>query len=380
MRKVNPLAVLFLFFGLFLFVGDWYIKNHVAKKTPEKVTKSVEMTGTVEVRQEVLHFQIPGKVGEILVSVGDQVEKDQTLARLENQELVDEVAQLKTKMQEAEAELETLMSGLSPKSAAPTPAVKKSALVKSKEDQEKERQEEIAVAEAAVARARDEMESMRLEVERYEKQFKEGTAPEKELFKAKSDFETAKAQVKEAEDMLRLVMETPVLEPPPPTKVALVKADPKITLTPAKTGGPNDEVQLRLTQTKAALAQAEEKLRLAEVVAPFSGYVMERSLQPGEFVVSGTQVLTLGKLDTVWVWGYLDAEDGAAVKKGMDVLVSSRSLQEKVFTGQVVHVTAPEAAPADADKAGKYHVKVAIPNPEVHLQPEMKVNVKIEVN
>ncbi len=375
MRKINPVAVIFLVFGLLLFAANWYIKNHVAKPLPEAATKTVEFTGKVEVRQQSLHFQTPGKVGDVLVSVGDVVEKDQTVARLDNQELVDEVALLKKKVQDAQAELETMLSGLAPETSAPAAVTPKD------EDLETKHREEISVAETAVAHARDEMETMRLEVARYEKMFKEGTAPEKELQKAKSDFETAKAQVKEAEEMLRVVKQAPPVEPPPPTKVALVKAAPKVTMAPAGKGA---DVQQRLAQAKAALAQAEEKLRLAEVVAPFPGHIMERSLDPGEFTVAGTQVATIGKLDPVWIWGYVDGEDGAAIKKGMEVLVSSRSLQEKVFSGKVVHVAAPKQAPQGADakpsgKKGSYHIKVAVPNPDLHLQPGMEANVTIEM-
>ncbi len=94
-------------------------KNKVVYTTEEAVLKNlkqtVEVTGTVESADDInLNFAASGRVGAVLVKIGDQVKANQILARLSAGDVASQVADAQAALDVAKSNLAQLMAGASP--------------------------------------------------------------------------------------------------------------------------------------------------------------------------------------------------------------------------------------------------------------------------
>jgi len=78
----------------------------------------IRVSGNIEVTDAELSFKISGRVGERLVSEGETIEAGQTVARLESDELTQEVALRNTEVRATEAALAELEAGARPEEVA----------------------------------------------------------------------------------------------------------------------------------------------------------------------------------------------------------------------------------------------------------------------
>jgi HlyD family secretion protein len=93
-------------------------KNKVVYTTEEAVLKNlkqtVEVTGTVESADDInLNFAASGRVGAVLVKIGDQVKANQILARLSAGDVASQVADAQAALDVAKSNLAQLMAGAS---------------------------------------------------------------------------------------------------------------------------------------------------------------------------------------------------------------------------------------------------------------------------
>lgn len=93
-------------------------KNKVVYTTEDAVLKNlkqtVEVTGTVESADDInLNFAASGRVGAVLVKIGDQVKANQILARLSAGDVASQVADAQAALDVAKSNLAQLMAGAS---------------------------------------------------------------------------------------------------------------------------------------------------------------------------------------------------------------------------------------------------------------------------
>lgn len=103
-------------------------------------------------------------------------------------------------------------------------------------------------------------------------------------------------------------------------------------------------LESQVAQARAALSQAESMLAKATLLAPFAGTVGTVYLQEGEVVSSGTPVLALGDVSSLWVETTdLNEVDAAQVGVGSPVNLTFDALPELSLDGQIARL-APMAA------------------------------------
>lgn len=110
------------------------------------------------------------------------------------------------------------------------------------------------------------------------------------------------------------------------------------------------------------------------VTAPRAGYVVEKLINPGNFIRNdnSTNMFTIGDVSDVWIWANVYETDLAKVKPGYQARVTTLAYPDSVFTGKVDEVNKmldPET------KVMK--VKIVLPNEKGLLSPEMFANVFI---
>jgi len=144
-------------------------------------------------------------------------------------------------------------------------------------------------------------------------------------------------------------------------------------------GSRQEEIRIAQAQVdlaKARLAQAEKAVADCTVKAPLGGVVTTRTREEGEFVGVGAPLVTLSRLDEVWLTLFIPEPRVASVKVGQTAFVKVDG-DNRRFEGTVTFVS-PEAefTPRNVqtpDERAKlvYRVRITAPNPDGILKSGM---------
>jgi membrane fusion protein (multidrug efflux system) len=170
----------------------------------------------------------------------------------------------------------------------------------------------IAQAGALVSSARAEAERMRKEIGRYGALAKRGWVSRQRLELARADAAKADAGVTNARAGLDAQRaQLPVLES------ALTQA------------------RAELKQAEAQLAAAQADLGNATIKAPFDGIVGNRTVQGGQFVRAGVQVMAIVPLPAVYVIANFKETQIEEMVPGQAARISIDALPDLEFTGHI---------------------------------------------
>jgi cobalt-zinc-cadmium efflux system membrane fusion protein len=121
----------------------------------------------------------------------------------------------------------------------------------------------------------------------------------------------------------------------------------------------------------ADLAKAPSSA-LIPVLAPISGEVVERLVQPGQVVQAGqTQAFTISDLSTVWVLANVYQADLAYVRNGDDVVVETDAYPDK-FHGRISYVSQ-----ALDPSTRTLQARILVDNPGEKLKRDMYCTVTV---
>jgi HlyD family secretion protein len=114
--------------------------------------------------------------------------------------------------------------------------------------------------------------------------------------------------------------------------------------------------------------------------------VLSQHIESGEYVVSGTPVVTTGNLAHVWFRVSLNETDVGRVKLGQRVHVTSGMYPGKIYEGCLSSIAAEdEVAPATVQTKKEradlvYRVKKDVANSALELKPGMRADANILLN
>ena len=278
-------------------------------------TNAIAASGTVESTEADLGFQVPGRVADVSVKEGDAVQKGQTLARLDPQEITARQQGANAQLAAARALLTELERGARP--------------------------QERGQAQEGVEAARRRMQEAEATLARSRKLYDGGAISKEALDQSETAYTVAKAQAEQARQQQSLVDVGPRTE--------------RI-----------DAQRAVVRQAEANVAQVQANLDNAVVTAPFNGIVTVRHREPGESVTPGLPVLTLMNPDDRWVRIYIREDQIGQVHLGESAKITSDSHPGKTYQGRVSFIS-PQAefTPRNVQTAEErvklvYAVKVAI--------------------
>jgi len=142
-------------------------------------------------------------------------------------------------------------------------------------------------------------------------------------------------------------------------------------------------LQAQLIKTEADIARLQRRLHDCYPVAPISGVITEKLIEPGELLTPGKAIARIARLDTVTVKVYLTTDRFAKVKLGDQAAVSTES-GGREFPGTVIWTSdeaefTPKNVQTEQARADLvYAVKVSVPNPDRTLKIGMPVFVTLE--
>lgn len=132
------------------------------------------------------------------------------------------------------------------------------------------------------------------------------------------------------------------------------------------------EAESKLKQAQSAERIARKSLNDCKLYAPFSGFVAEKSVEAGQNVVPGMEVVKLVRIDRVKVKLSVPEEEIASVRLGQAATVSVAALDGRAFSGKVV-----EKGVAANPLTRSYDVKILVQNQSHALLPGMVCDARL---
>jgi HlyD family secretion protein len=304
----------------------------VMRRRPAE-TAALKVSGTIEVTTVELSFKVGGRLAQRLVDEGEMVTPGQLVARLEDDELKEDKNARMAEKRAAQAALADLQAG--------------------------SRREEIAQAEAVLARMTADSERLKKDAIRSEALFKRDVVPQKDLDAARAGRDASAAAVREAEQHLKLLQIGPR-----PDAVRQAKS--------------------HVEAAEAGLALTETRLSQSMLTAPLAGLVLAKHAEQGEMLAVGAPVITIGKMDDVWLRAYIPEAEMGRVKVGQRARVTVDTWPGRPFEGTVSFIS-PEAefTPKNVQTEKErvklvYRIKITLANPMMELKPGMPADAVIE--
>lgn len=137
--------------------------------------------------------------------------------------------------------------------------------------------------------------------------------------------------------------------------------------------------RLKVLQLSAGLIKELEQTKKVQQTitfySPQAGVVDGLKIREGFYVKPGDTLLSIGKLDQVWVEAEVFERDAALIKEGLPVSMTLDYLPGEDWTGVVDYVY-----PALNSKTRTLRVRLKFDNPDFQLKPNMFAQVSIHAN
>jgi len=290
-------------------------------------------SGTLIPSAEVdLSFSSGGRLAELLVEVGDQVQAGDVLARLDDTDVQSKVAQAEINLRLAELQL----SELTGMPDALDLAAAQYQLTSAQEGLEDllngPSAEEILIAQADLATAEKQLQQAQSAYDRVSwRPDAASSSQAMDLWSATASYDKAKANYE-------LAMAGASAEQIASAQASVAQAQSNLnSLLDGATAEDLEASQLNVEQARANLATAQAELEDTVMVAPFSGIVSAVTASAEEMVGTGALV-TLVDLSQPVLELYVDETDLELIDVGYEVEVVFDALPEEIFKGQVVRV------------------------------------------
>lgn len=352
-------------------------------------SQGIYYSGTIEATHSDLAFQVNGRVTEVLVDEGQEVRKDQPLARMAQAEFLARRNQVRADLDRSGRTLNQLEILLDLyESTLPSGVARAEAAVKALEANLEElkagyRAQEVERARLTLDSARLNMEEARKDRNRFDSLYRGGTVSEKERDAVTLRYEKALKEYEGAEENYKLLMEGFRKESISAARARVAEGRALLREARAnlkKIDATKSEIKAAQAQVRgaeAALEVAELQLSYTRLLAPFKGVVTSRNVEPGEVVSPGREVMTVADLSRVDLKVFVGETEIGRVRPGQKAEVRVDTFPDKVYAGSVSYIS-PEAefTPKTIQTRKErvklvYLVKISIPNPRLELKSGM---------
>jgi HlyD family secretion protein len=362
-----------------------------------KDSNTIPVSGNIEVTTVDVSFKIPGKIEKLAVEEGDQVREGQVIAFLEHKDLIAQKTKAEAALDAAQSRIPTLQKNIELQDQATLQEISQAeAAVEAVHARLQQllagsRPQEIQSAKANLEQTQADVVKRKADMERAEKLFRDNFISAQEWDSAKNAYEVAAANQKKAEENYALVVEGPRKEEIAAARAQWEQAQAALKLAKAR----RIQVEVLRKELLTAQAQVREAAAAIEVIhtqigysklnAPLSGIILVKNTEPGEFVVPGGAVVTLGDVEKPWLKAFITEGDLGKVKLGQEVSVTTDSYPGKVYPGKITFISSEaEFTPKNVQTAKErvklvYRIKVALENPHRELKPGMPADGKIQL-
>jgi len=118
----------------------------------------------------------------------------------------------------------------------------------------------------------------------------------------------------------------------------------------------------------------DENADLIPILAPGSGYILDKKVTPGTTVQPSTDTFLIGELSQVWMLASVRQENLAGLRVGQSATVTLPGVPDDRFEGKITNLGQELDQTTRAMK-----VRIVLNNPKMKLKPEMLANAEIPV-
>ncbi|MDP3088289.1 MAG: efflux RND transporter periplasmic adaptor subunit [Methylotenera sp.] len=282
-----------------------------------ELVQTVVASGRVMTPQRItIAAETTGRVNEIPVSEGQTVKRGQLLIQLNDQDERASLAQATAAVSQARAKLRQL------------------------------REVALPAASQSLKQAQTNVEQARKQYERTRDLQARGFISQAQLDEAKRNYDVISSQVNAA----RLQVETN-------------RSD----------GSDLAVASATVAQANASLHLAQVKLNEDAILAPADGTLISRSVEPGDIVQPGKELMVLAADGETQILVQLDEKNLAKLALGQKVLGSADAYADQRFDAVVSYIN-----PGIDATRGAVEVKMTVAKPPAYLRQDMTVSVDIE--
>jgi len=324
MAKKQRLALV----ALFAVVGGAYGFQTLSKDRASPLT----LYGNVDIREVDLGFRVDGKLARLMVDEGDAVKEGDLLASLDAEPLRHARDMAAARLAREEAALARLEAGM--------------------------RAEEIEQARALVAEREATLTNAQLRYDRQSRLVKDGAVSKQAFDQAAAALREARARAVAAKEALELAVEGSRIEDIDAGRAAVAMAE-------------------------AERADAERRLRDANLFAPSDGVILARVREKGAILRTGETVFSLSLREPVWVRAYVSQTDLGDVFPGREVKVHTDGRPGESYLGVVGYVSptaefTPKTVQTEELRTSLvYRLRIVIDDPDEGLRQGMPVTVAL---
>ncbi len=371
----------------------YYWQFH-SREIPES---TIQVSGNIEATTIDVAFKISGKIDKRLVDEGDIVKEGQLIATLEHKDLLAQKAKAEATLETARSRLPALEKNIDYQDQATTQEISQAqaavenAKARLQQLLDGSRPQEIQSAKAGVDQALADMEKKKADMDRAKKLYQDKYIAAQDWDAAKTAYDMAVANYKKAQENYDLVVEGPRKEEIAAGRAQLEQSQAALRLTKTH------RIQIDVLKKELATAQGQVKeaasaleviqtqIEYSNLYAPTSGVVLVKNAEPGEFVVPGGAVVTLGQIEKPWLKAFINESDLGRVKLGQKVSVTTDTYPGKEYPGKVTFISSEaEFTPKNVQTAKErvklvYRIKVALENPQNELKPGMPADAQIQI-
>lgn len=289
-------------------------------------------TGTIEATESSIAAQVPGRIVKMNFEEGALVSRGDTLAETDHRSLVQQVNQANAALDMAKQQYDLLVAGA--------------------------RSEDLNVAGEGVKQAQANFNLAKLAFDRTQKLYSDHSVSQSQMDAAQAQYDVALAQLKSAEQTLDKLQH---YARPEEIRSAAAQID----------------------QARAALDNATIALDHSYVTAPFTGTVLDKLQELGDFANVGTPLYTIADLRTMKMTVYIDEVDLARIRLGDKAMVVLDGMPNHPFNGKVIFISptaefTPKNVETKQDRIKLvFAVKLAIANPDGYLKAGLPADATI---
>jgi HlyD family secretion protein len=326
---------------LLLVVAVVVWRSYFAGGDPEGL---ISVSGRIEGDESAIAPRVGGRVLEVRVREGDKVEKGDTLAVLDDEQVRARAEQARATLAQAEARTRAARDQIAVLEEQLRQADLQTEQAKvDAAGRVQEAEADLATAQAQLAQQQAAYQIAMFDKEAYTKLAKSGAVSEREGRQAASAAEQQAAAVTAAQRRVEaasgaLATAKANLANPGIRAAQTVVIGRQITQQQAEVANAAAQTE----QARAQLMEAEANREDLTVRAPFTATVVTRAAEPGEVVTAGTPLVTIVDLGAVYLRGFVPEGRIGEVKVGQNARVYLDSNPDQPIPAYVARID-PEA-------------------------------------
>ena len=328
MKRVIPILILVTA----LAVAGFYFYPRLSRK-PAPQTQII-LSGNIEAHESLVGFKVPGRIVELPIQEGQQVEAGVLLARLEDSDSLQRVRMDEATVGVRESNLALTLAGT--------------------------REQETRALQQNVLDAQADLEQKKIDYERAKTLFAKDEVSAQERDLAATALKRTQAVYQSAQEHYNQALEGSRKE-----DIAIARAN--------------------LKQAQANLGLSRVNLGYTVLRAPNAGVITVRQVELGEVVSPGSPVITLADLDHVWLRAYIAETDLGRIHFGQSATITTDTYPGKQYHGHISFISSsaeftPKSVQTYKERVTLvYRIKIDIDNPNHELKPGMPADAHIEL-